>query len=122
MNKYAATGLAIAAAAGKQVLIVSSSRNIAMQALDDFERLEADIPGSRVSRVNGKERIEYISGGSIRFESHRSNLRGLSADIVFIDWDVETSFRASKDSGYLEFYDELRHVIVAVPGGEIIRA
>lgn len=116
MNKFAALGLLEAAAQGKTVLVVEHTQGAAREALREFEPIaeEASSWVRRIRRANGGERIDMISGGRITFTSHRSSIRGMTADVVFIDWGVET------DDPH--FVDRAMHLIAGRPDAEIIRA
>ena len=78
------------ARAGSQVLVLG-------QTWDDARdmQLEAVNIGAgditRVTRSRGQEAIRFRGGGSIWFLSHRSSMRGYSADVVYLpDWRMIT--------------------------------
>lgn len=111
MNKYAALGLAGEANDGKLIIVISETVHHAQQAMRDFEGLLVE--PAHVRRANGDEHVRYPSGGTIHFKSRRQGVRGYSADIVFIDWDVEVADP--------NFTHEILPAVAAT-GGVIVRA
>lgn len=118
MNRYAAAGLTADALAGKRIVVLSPTSGMAYDAMDTVVRTldDADPDTFRVRRANGEERIEFLSGGRIRFQSARFSLRGMSADVVFIDAD-----RVLSATHRADLHTDLREVTGPV-GGEVIRA
>lgn len=113
MNKYAARGLALAAALdGRRILIVTHRHVELRAALDELAAF--NMPGQEVRRANGAEHITYPSGGSIRFAtSHGHAHRGITADTVYLD-GVEPHERG--------LIHELRACTMSSPTGEVVRA
>lgn len=112
MNRFAAAGLIAEAEQGKTVLVVSEGWNHSRHAFLNFEPLATT--ATRIVRAAGTQRIDYPSGGCVRFTSARSQPAGVVADIVFIDWDAETA-----NPMVTEVY---RPCIATSPRGEIVRA
>lgn len=110
MNKYAALGLAVEANDGKTVLVITGSAVHSEAARGWLERCE--IAPSRVCRRNGEAEVTYPSGGRVVFRSKRQGIRGLHADVVFVDSDTELT---------LEQMRALRPHVAAT-GGVIVRA
>lgn len=116
MNRYAAHGIALdAALSGKRVIVLTPTGIMIRDAMDEvirsLERYDPDI--YEVRRAKGNESIRFLSGGYVRFQSAQSNLRGLSADVVFLDVDADRQI--SRDT----LHDV--HAIIQ-PHGEIVRA
>lgn len=88
MNKYTAVGLAQAAAGGARILVLTVDQQDVRFAIDPCLPLATEAQ-ARVYRTNGTARIDYTSGGSLTFRSHRANLRGLSADVIYLDAGVD---------------------------------
>lgn len=101
MNRYTEAGVLYDMRAGDQVLVLSESTIAARAALTDTASLGlwAD---ERLRRANGQESIQSPSGGSIRFRSIASDLRGHIADVIVIDADP------NRHSYIIE---ELRHTV-----------
>ncbi|MDJ1113224.1 hypothetical protein [Microbacterium dauci] len=121
MNSITARGLADEAELrGKKVVVVSATVDHARDAFEEFEALGRPTV-SHVTRANGRPRIDFVSSGSVRFVGHRQHgeLRGISADVVFVDWDVETSAAIGELE---ELYDTARKMTVTRAGARIIRA
>lgn len=111
MNRYAAAGLAEAARQGRRILIVSYDLRASAEALDDFRGLVDD---ADVTRVNGKQRIAFPSGGRVRFTSVRSRgHRGVVADTVYLDGELD------RDPSVIA---DLLPCIQTSPTGELVRA
>lgn len=115
MNRYAAEGISNDAYdAGLRIAVLSDS---ARGARDAFDEIEAHAAGaSRIRRTNGAERIDYPSGGVITFHRSIDHLRGVSADIVYLDGDAERQVH------YDGHQDALRAVLATSRDPQIIRA
>lgn len=85
MNKYTARGLALSmAATRRRALVVSKRQRSASDAFAEVAGVVLNLPGTVVRRSNGRERVEFLSGGRIDF-THVSSVRGLSADVLILD-------------------------------------
>lgn len=115
MNRYATHGLVADALAGKTILVLTPLTSMIRPAMDEIIRGtldDADPDLYRVRRTNGEQRIEFRGGGRIHFQSARGSIRGMSADIVYLDADADR-----------EMTDAWRDLhAVTHPDGEIIRA
>jgi hypothetical protein len=88
MNRYAAEGITNDAYdAGLRIAVLSDSARGARDAFDEIEHHAAG--AAHICRANGAERIDYPSGGTITFHRSADHLRGVSADIVYLDGDAE---------------------------------
>lgn len=84
MNRYAALGLVLDAYEGKRIIVLSPSHNASRDALEECAR-SPFAEGAEVRRANGAERITFGTLGCIRFQNVLRPLRGMFADVVFID-------------------------------------
>lgn len=98
MNRYVRTGLHIDLLDGKRVLYLGPTRGYAREVLRSLAD-ELDPAEARVYRADGAERIQHRSGGSVRFSSIGSSLRGYSVDVVVVDGDP--SIEQGQDIGVL---------------------
>lgn len=101
MNKYAATGMLFDALNGKRFIVVERSHHDVRDALHVFaEAVEAlGLEGVKVYRANGAEMVKLPSGGRVWFATPRGyRLRGMSADVVFIDNDAHRVLGDSFDA------------------------
>lgn len=115
MNRYAAAGITNDAyEAGLRIAVLSDSTRSARDAFNEIEHHAAG--ASRIRRANGAERIDYPSGGVITFHRSVDHLRGVTADIVYLDGDAE---RQVHEAGR---QDALRAVIATSRDPRIIRA
>lgn len=114
MNRLTAKALADEAESGKHVLVLSGGLRISRNAFDETIAAARDRI-SKTRRANGQEQIE-IGKGRIDFRSIRSNLNGISADLLFIDWVAEIELRE------LDRWADMRAIVASSPTGEIIRA
>lgn len=118
MNKLAGMGMVMKAGIGRRVMVVTTSIPEAMHevqsALDEF--LPSLDHAYTVHKANGRERIEFNSGGGIRFFSNNLDIRGESADVVFVDWPIADSM------SYRDLVYMFKPVIATSRDGEIIRA
>jgi hypothetical protein len=121
MNRFAATGLFIEAAKGQRILVLTPRRHEIGDALDCFTRIDdvATWPGVRVRQANGDERIDLGGRGRIVFLSASSSLRGMSADIVYIDDEAD---RRLDDGARDRLYADLRAVVSGSSTGDVVRA
>lgn len=108
MNRYVVDGALADMRAGKRVVIAAESVAHARHCFHEFA--DRAVEGETVRRANGQERIEHPSTGLILFRSVRGNaLRGLTADVVYLDADASP--------------EQMAEVlpVVASSGGEVIR-
>lgn len=108
MNRYVEAGLVGDAEAGKAVAVVGQPD---VERRDLFRRI-GDRPDTKGFRlVHGAERIDFASGGSIRFIPRGCGcLRGHRLDVVYVEgWNDFTD---------AEFYE----TFAGVNGAEMIRA
>lgn len=114
MNKFAAEGLAQKARSGQRVLIVTEIQAEAQHALNLFEEHVTGI--SQTIRSQGRQEVQFESGGRITIRSYRSqSYRGLAVDTVFLDAGVDQLI--SMDDKLT-----LMACTAASPTGELIRA
>lgn len=90
MNKYTAIGIATDVLINqKRIIVVLPRQNEVRTALDIFLNTEmvrdADV---KVRRANGRERIDFDTGGSIIFKSARQTTHGYSVDAIYVEEDV----------------------------------
>ncbi|MEA1264170.1 hypothetical protein MicroSTF_14095 [Microbacterium sp. STF-2] len=119
MNRFTAAGLFVEAAKGKRILVLTESRWEIRDALASFAE-HPDIsawPGFRVCSRNGEERVDLGGRGRIAFRSARSNLRGLSADIVLVS---DEAYRAMNDRQRDEFHRDAREIVTVSGCPEIV--
>lgn len=118
MNKYAARGLMLEAAAeGRRVLCVVSHAHevqIAMDELTQSQDLMTAFPPFEIRRTNGAEEMRWASGGFLQFRVFkRGSLSSMSADTVFIDHGVDVRE---------DWFHFLQPIIATSPNGQVIRA
>lgn len=118
MNKLAGIGMVMKAGIGRRVMVVTTSIPEAMEevqsALDEF--LPSLDYAYTIHKSAGHERVEFNSGGGIRFFSNTLDIRGVSADVVFVDWPIANSM------DYRDLVYMFKPVIATSRDGEIIRA
>lgn len=114
MNKYVIDGLLTEARSGRRVLVATGSMVAARCAFQEAAHAIRN-EDARAYRSNGRERVTFPSGGEITFRSTRSNLRGMSADTVFLDWEAlgPDEFR---------LHQEIKPIVASSPTGQIVRA
>lgn len=83
MNRYAVSGVLADARAGKTVIVLSPDLTAASRLLERLDPLSKD--ASQIIRAAGRAEIRFVSGGRVRLLSRRSNVRGLTADVVVTD-------------------------------------
>ena len=84
MNRYIDQGIIADALNGARVVVCGFARDIG----ESVARLTELCRGIdiRVTRANGRQRIEFPNGGSIKFVStSRTGGRGFTADVVVVD-------------------------------------
>lgn len=115
MNRYAALGITLDAHEGKRIVVLVARAAAIRHAMDEVMRVlvDADPDDYQVRRAAGDERIQFISGGSIRFLSVGATTHGWTADVVFLDEDVDRMLNQD---------DWMNLRAVTQPAGEIIRA
>jgi hypothetical protein len=82
MNRYAAQGITRDAEGGKHVIVITINQRETSAALDELATCSAE---AQVTRSRGHERIAYPTGGAVTICSYRQGLRGLSADVLYLD-------------------------------------
>lgn len=70
-----------------RVIIVASSAKKATEMFDEMRGYVPPASDAHISRVNGRQKIEFPPGGRVRFSSGKS-LRGASADKLYLSKDV----------------------------------
>lgn len=90
MNEYAARSMLIDIAAGQRIILVERDLHAVREAMRVIAAENERIAwGAVVRRTNGAERVAHPGGGWIIFATPLSSrMRGLSADVVFIDNDA----------------------------------
>lgn len=108
MNRYVIAGALADAKAGKRVVLVGTGMAAYLGLVDHAPEVE------RIMRANGKERVDFLSGGHIRLLDHRRGgiAPGLVADVIFLDADAAHTPRVLESA----------HVAAASCNGEVIRA
>lgn len=122
MNRFAALGLAAEAlVSDSRIIVLTPRRRDISTAIGCFESVPdiAEYPGFRLRRTNGDERIDFGGRGRIDFTSVSSSLRGLSADVVFIDGDADLSLSPAR---LATLRSDLERVTTASERGETVRA
>lgn len=116
MNKITARALNDRAVRhGHRIIVVSGTWGHADHARRELEAEAAADAVHRITRSNGKQRIDYLNGGRISVVSAQGHgYRGQSADLVFIDWDAETLHPG--------IAHEFVPCVQGSPTGEVIRA
>jgi hypothetical protein len=121
VNRFAALGLAAEALVSEsRIIVLTPRRRDIAAAIGCFESIPeiAEHPGVRVDRRNGAERIDFAGRGRIVFTSVSSSLRGMSADVAFID---EAADRSLSPERLATLQADLEFVTAASPRGEIVR-
>lgn len=78
----------VAAVLGRKVAVFALTLRQADDLARRFERAAPEIYVSGISRTAGRRRIDFHSGGSIRFLSTNRSGRGLSVDRVLVPRDA----------------------------------
>ncbi|HWU30206.1 MAG TPA: hypothetical protein VN041_14075 [Microbacterium sp.] len=114
MNKYTAAGLIAEARRGRDVAVITSDVHSAME---DLQRSPGMI-GATVRRANGLEEIRaHGDSGRIIVRRPGQGMRGLTADVVFLDADL-----VPRGFDSMDLYQDALAIIHASPDGEIVRA
>ncbi|MBT8161010.1 MULTISPECIES: hypothetical protein [Arthrobacter] len=79
----------VAAATGESVLILGQTQRTAERIARDIEDTMGSLLAYKINRSNGNTRIDFPDGGTIRFLTIRSELRGYSFDRVYVPVDLE---------------------------------
>lgn len=119
MNDITARALAQqAAVVGQKVVVVSSNSLMSEISFAIFDSLELPT-ATGIRRSNGRQRIDFVSGGSLRFITPRQEgaIRGHAADLVFVDADVDAAFADRS-----EIYEKLRQMTEGRRDARLIRA
>lgn len=90
MNEYAATAMLMSATAGERILVIERDGHALQRAIREFRQPNESYAFRAQIRVaNGAESVRLPSGGRIDFATPRgSRMRGMAADVVFIDDDA----------------------------------
>lgn len=122
MNRFAAAGLLMEAAKGKRILVLTPPARPASAAavacLLDVPEV-ADSPSVWVSQEPGYGCIDLGGRDRVEFRSVQSSLRGMSADVVYIDDEAD---RRLDDRARDELYGTLGLVVSSSPDGQIVRS
>ncbi|PPF39963.1 hypothetical protein [Pseudoclavibacter sp. AY1H1] len=90
MNRFAALGLAVEAASGKSIIVITRTLRQNADVLDQLVAVpDASHCIAKTRRANGEQSVDYLSGGTVRIRSHGQGTRGMSADIIFLDDGVD---------------------------------
>lgn len=120
MNKFTARSLVgEAMIMGRDVVVISSHPSEARVAFDIVasEAAKHDWPGTRMERHHGGERIDFGTG-KISFTTASSAVRGMSADIVFVEERAREVLNAigTRDLSSVDLS------LIAAPNGEVVYA
>ena len=111
VNRYVEAGLLADARDGRTVVVIQPRRRDAHSTFMALAQ-EARDSASAVLRANGRERIDFPSGGRVQFHTPGPGMRGVSADVVFIEgWNELSEAQRSEIAP-----------VVCARGGEVIRA
>lgn len=121
MNEYAARSMLMDIAAGSRIVVIERDCRDVQTAVIKFAREDERIQGgATVRHANGAERVTHPGGGWIVFATPRSDrLRGLSADVVFIDNDADRVFEGDRIR-LDRFRDDVAGVLAT--GGKVVRS
>lgn len=81
MNRYAITGATDDARHGKRVLVIT------WQVKEWLRECAAKPDVDKGFRANGSGQVDYIGGGWVRVVGAGRSLRGMSADVVYLEGD-----------------------------------
>ena len=112
MNRYTADGILRDAQAGKRVLVLSKWQADARAAL--ARRLGTREHDYSVTFSEGAARVDLPGGGQVAIYSSDTPLRGMRADVVYVDDD------SPKVDGQMALNDVT--LVRELTGGELIRA
>lgn len=130
MNKYAVLGMLIDVYDGKRLVVVERDYQAVQAAVRVFaEVVQAmDLAGVlTVRRANGAESVQHPSGGRVVFATPRSNrMRGLSADVVFIDNEADRVLvsepMGAADLAWLDGFRDDVALVLSGRRGEVVRS
>ncbi len=116
MNRFAAVGLFVEAAKGKRIAVFTPRHADITDVLRCFERVPRVVewPGVRIRHYKGDSHIDLGGRGRITLHSVRSNVRGISADMVFINQDAD---RSLDDGRHDDFHRDARAIVLPAPRG-----
>lgn len=120
MNRFTAMGLAFDAIVhDRRIIVLTSGSESISDVVAGFESITelTSQPGFRAHHRNGEQGIELASGGRIDVRSVRSNLRGLSADVVFID---DVAVHKLMPTQLSALHDDIERVIAGSPHAEVV--
>lgn len=117
VNRYVAASMVAEAIEGRRILVLGVAARDAGASVTERLQVPALVEVSRVSRANGDQRIEFVSGGRIYFRSYQGHgHRGVSVDTLYLDSGLPA---AINDPDMLASF---RACVAASPSAEIIRA
>lgn len=112
MNSLVADALIERAKQGKRVMVLSHTHQAARQAFREIADHATN--ADEIRRANGKERITFDNGGSIRVCSVQGNgYRGFVTDLVYVEREADALLAPAG-------FRDVRS-LVATTGGEIVR-
>lgn len=115
MNKYAAIGLIHEAMKGRSIAVITGIPAETNAALDEFSALLDDAREvRRISRTRDGGSIKFESAGRIEIRTETGGLRGITADVVYLDSGI------AHRVDYAEVRADLMPALT--PRGEIVRA
>lgn len=112
MNRYAALGMTIDALDGKNIMVLTRTREDKAGVIDELEAFAPE--GTRIKRVKDGERITYPNGKHIVIRSHRQGVRGHTPNMVYLDEGVDSELNEQAWSSI--------HAALQTSRGEFIRS
>lgn len=112
MNRYVIEGAAMDAVTGSKV-ILCGRRDDVRRALAEVADLVKDHVQSR-ERTNGAEKVIMTSGGMVSGASSPDALGGRTADVVYLDPEIDRSALAQQ-------WHEMASIATVSGPGEVIR-
>lgn len=123
MNEYAAKSMLLSISQGQRIVVVERDYHAVRDALHiiaaENERIGS---GAIVRRANGAERITHPGKGWMIFATPLSSrMRGLSADVVFIDNDAHRVIDG-EDWARIDRFREDIAALLATSGGKVVHS
>lgn len=121
MNEYAARSMLIDISAGQRIIVVERDYRAVSDAVRTIARENERIEwGAIVCLANGAERVTHPGGGWIRIATPWGNrMRGMTADVVFIDNDAHRVI-ADGQTRAKRFWDDVAGVLAT--GGKVVHS